>query len=106
MKKLSPYRNLYRNNKLRISAPTWNDKFELSDGSYSVSGIQDYFQYTFKKHETFANNRPIKIFINRTEDRTAFKIKKEYYLESFTSETMKLLGNKITKGKTVKMCLI
>ena len=29
----------YKNNKFKISAPTWNDKFELSDGSYSVSDI-------------------------------------------------------------------
>ena len=28
-----------------MSAPTWNDKFELPDGSYSVSNIQDYFEY-------------------------------------------------------------
>ena len=27
------------NNKFKISAPTWNDEFELSDGSYSVSDI-------------------------------------------------------------------
>ena len=33
----------YSNNKFKISAATWNDKFELSDGSYSVSNIQDYF---------------------------------------------------------------
>ena len=33
------------NNKPKISAPTWNDKFELSDGSYSVSDIQDYFKH-------------------------------------------------------------
>ena len=33
------------NNKFKISAPTWNDKFELSDGSYSVSDIQDYFKH-------------------------------------------------------------
>ena len=33
----------YNNNKFKISAPTWNDKFELSDGSYSVSDIPDYF---------------------------------------------------------------
>ena len=32
----------YNNNKLKISAPTWNDKFELPDRSYSVSNIQDY----------------------------------------------------------------
>ena len=40
----------YNNNKLKISAPTWNDKFELPDGSYSVSDIQDYFEYILKKH--------------------------------------------------------
>ena len=32
----------YNNNKFEISAPTWNDAFELPDGSYSVSDIQDY----------------------------------------------------------------
>ena len=35
----------YNNNKFKISAPTWNDEFELPDGSYSVSNIQDYFEY-------------------------------------------------------------
>ena len=35
----------YNNNKFKISAPTWNDKFELPDGLYSVSNIQDYFEY-------------------------------------------------------------
>ena len=38
------------NNKFKISAPTWNDKFELPDGSYSVSDIQDYFEYILKNH--------------------------------------------------------
>ena len=41
------YKNMkspYNNNKFKISAPTWNDKFELPDGSYSVSDIQDYFE--------------------------------------------------------------
>ena len=35
----------YNNNNFKTSAPTWNDKFELPDGSYSVSDIQDYFEY-------------------------------------------------------------
>ena len=35
----------YNNNKFKISAPTWNDEFKLPDGSYSASGIQDYFEY-------------------------------------------------------------
>ena len=34
----------YNNNKFKISAPTWNDEFELSDGSCSVSDIQDYLK--------------------------------------------------------------
>ena len=38
------------NNKFKISAPTWNDDFELPDGSYSVSDIQDYLEYIFKKN--------------------------------------------------------
>ena len=35
----------YNNNKLKISASTWNDKYESTDGSYSISDIQDYFEY-------------------------------------------------------------
>ena len=38
----------YKNTKLKISAPTWNEEFELPDGSYSVSDIQDYFKYILK----------------------------------------------------------
>ena len=40
----------YNNNKFKIPAPTWNDKLELPDGSYSVSNIQDYFEYILKQH--------------------------------------------------------
>ena len=40
----------YNNNTFKISAPTWNGKFELPDGSYSVPDIQDYFEYILKKH--------------------------------------------------------
>ena len=43
--------SVYSNNKLKISAPTWNDEFNLPDGSYSVSDIQDYFEYIVKKVE-------------------------------------------------------
>ena len=38
----------YNNNKFKTSAPTWNDEFNLSDGSHSVSDIQDYFEYIIK----------------------------------------------------------
>ena len=33
----------YKNNKFKISAPTWSNEFELPDGSYSISDIQNYF---------------------------------------------------------------
>ena len=35
----------YKNNKFKTSAPTWNEKFELTDGLYSVSVTQNYFEY-------------------------------------------------------------
>ena len=35
----------YKNNKFKISTPTWNHEFELPDGSCSASGTQDYFEY-------------------------------------------------------------
>ena len=40
----------YNNNKFKISAPSWNDTFDLSDGSYSIADIQDYFEFIIKKH--------------------------------------------------------
>ena len=86
----------YNNNKLKISAPTWSDKFELPDGSYSVSNIQDYFEYILKKHGENIDNPWPNIFRNRF----TFRIKNGYSLEILTPETMKLLGsteNKITK---------
>ena len=39
----------YKNNNFKISPPTWNEEIELPDGSYSVSYIQDYFEYIIKK---------------------------------------------------------
>ena len=87
----------YNNNKFKISAPTWNEKFELPDGSYSVSDIQDYAEYIFKKHSENVDNPPIKIFVNRIENRITFKIKSGYYLECLTPETMKLFGRAESK---------
>ena len=39
----------YNNNKFKISAPTWSEEFKLPDESYSISDIQDYFEYILKK---------------------------------------------------------
>ena len=62
---------------IKISAPTWNEKSESPDGSYSVSDIQDYLKYITKKHETKTDNPRIRIYVNKTEHRTKFKIKTE-----------------------------
>ena len=90
------------NNKFKISAPTQNDEFELPDGSYSVSDIQDYFEYILKKHGEDIDKPSLQIYVNKIENRVTFKIKNGYSLELLTPETMKLLGsteNKITKDK-------
>ena len=50
----------YSNNKFKISAPTWNDEFELPDGSYSISDIQDYFEYILKNTEKILINHQYK----------------------------------------------
>ena len=42
-------RKSYKNNKFKISAPTWNEEFELPGESYSVSDIQDSLKYILKK---------------------------------------------------------
>ena len=91
----------YNNKKFKISAPTWNDQFELSDGLYSVSDIQDYIEYILNR-QVFIDKPSVQIYVNKLENRITFKIKNWYSLQRLTSETMELLGsteNKITKDK-------
>ena len=74
----------------------------MPDGSYSVSNIQDYFEYILKKHGEDIDKPSVQIYVNKIENRVTFKIKNGYSLELLTPETMKLLGstkNKITKDK-------
>ena len=85
-----------------MSAPTWNDEFELSDGLYIIPDIQDYFEYILEKHNENIDNVSIKIYLNKIENRITFKIKKGYYLGLLTPEAMNLLGStesKITDDK-------
>ena len=84
----------YKNNKFKISAPGWSDEFELPDGSYSISNVQDYFKYILKNYSENVDNASSKIYVNKIQNRVTFKIKKGYYLELLTPETMKLLGKK------------
>ena len=79
--------------KFKISAPTWNDKFDLPDGSYLISDIQDYFDFIIRKHETLSENPPVQIDVNRIKNRIVFNIKTSYKLELLSTKTMKLPGS-------------
>ena len=95
-------KSLYNNNKFKISAPTWNDEFQLPDESYSVSDIQDYFEFILEKHGKDVDEPSVKIYVNKIENRITFKIKDGCSLELLTPETMKSLGsteNEITEDK-------
>ena len=65
----------YNNNKFKISAPTWNDEFELPDGSYSVSDIQDYFQYILEKHGEDIDNPSVQIYVKKSKIGQHLKLK-------------------------------
>ena len=74
----------------------------MPDGSYSVSDIQDYFEYILKKHWESTDKPSVQIYVHKIENRVTFTIKNGYSLELLTLETMKLFGstkNKITKDK-------
>ena len=66
----------YNNNRFKTSAPTWNEEFTLPDGSYSVSDIQDYFEYILKQHGENTDKPSIQIYVNKIKNRITFKIKK------------------------------
>ena len=96
LQKLSIYytwknvRKKYKNNNLKIIAPTWNDELEFPDGSYSVSDIEDWIKFIIKKHGTLTTIPPIHVYINRINNRLVFKIKDGYNLEL---QTLKLFGS-------------
>ena len=80
----------YNNNKFKISAPTWNDTFDLPYGSYSIADIQDYFEFIVKKHKTLTETPPVQIYVNKIKNRIVFKIKTGCKSELLTPETMKI----------------
>ena len=86
-------KSIYKNNKFKISAPTWNETFDLPDGSYDIPAIQNYLEYLIKKHETITDTAPILIYANNITNRIVFKIKTGYKLELLSKETMRLLGS-------------
>ena len=86
-------KSAYNNDKFKISVPTWNDEFDLPDGSYSIADIQDYFEFIIKKHKTLAENPTVQICPNKIKSRSVFQVKTGYKLELLSPETMKLLGS-------------
>ena len=88
MKRLLPYQILafvtrgktYNNNKFKIFAQASNDKFELPNRLYSVSDIQDYFEYILKKHGENINKSSVLIHVNKIENRLHLKLKMDIVL--------------------------
>ena len=60
------------NDEFKILASTWNYKFDLPEGSYCISDIQDYFEYIITQHETIADNSPVQIYTNKITNRIVF----------------------------------
>ena len=85
-------KELYKNNTFKVSPPMCNDRFWISDGSYSVSDIQDYFEHIIKKHETVKDYPPRKTYANKKEKRITINTKTGYHFQLLTPEAMKLLG--------------
>ena len=73
-------RSAYNNNKFKISAATWNDTFDLPDGSYSIPDTQDYVEFIIKNNETVTENPPVQIYPNKFKNKIVFKIKIGYKL--------------------------
>ena len=63
----------YKNKKCKISASIWNEEFELPDGSYSVSYIQDYFKYILKNYEKVTDNPSLMIYVNKKKRKLRLK---------------------------------
>ena len=79
-----------------------DDKFQLPNGSYSVSDIQDYFESILEKHGEDIDEASVQIYVNKIENKITFEVREGYSFELLTPETMKLLEstkNKITKDK-------
>ena len=82
-------------NKFKISTPTLNDTFDLPDGSYSISDIQDYFEFIIKKHETLTENLPIQIYPNKIKNRVLGSTKKDVDADKSSENVPKLESDEV-----------
>ena len=97
-----PGRNIkksYKNNTFKIPASTWNEEFELPDGSYSYQIFKITLNISTKKHGENTDNLSISINVNIVQNIISFRIKTGYYLEPLTNETIKLLASNKSKMK-------
>ena len=100
-------REVYNNNKFKLSGSTWSKDDNLPDGSYEMSQTQNYFlNEVIKKHESGVNSNeqsPILIYANKIINRVSFRIKTGY-----NNETMRLLGDDpiIDHGDKRKMLIM
>ena len=78
------------NNKVKISAPTGNDTFDLLDDSYSICDIQDYFEFIIKKHETLTGIPLVQFYQNKIKNRT---------VDSWNNEIVRKWGKNVDKDK-------
>ena len=92
-------KSAYNDNKFKISPPTWNDEFNLPDGSHLWQTSKTTLNLL-----SLAENRPIQIFPNKIKIRIVFKVKRGYKLELISSEMMKLLGG--TKKDMIKIEMV
>ena len=86
-------KKLYNNNKFKISAPPWSDELDLPDGSYSISDIQDYFEYIIKKHETIADDPLVQIYLNKIKNGIFLKNKDRLYIKTFIRRNNEIIRN-------------
>ena len=96
----------YNNNKFKISATTWNNKFELPDGLYSVSDIQDYFEYILKKHGENTDKPSVQIYVKKLKIGLHLKLRMGIVLKFWRLKQwnyLEALKIKQLKRKTVKM---
>ena len=86
----------FKNDHFKITAPTWDETFDLPDGSYTLPNIQDYFLYIVKQHEsdvTSSEQSPTLVYPNYIKNRTIFKIKTGCKKHMLTNEAIDLLGD-------------
>ena len=76
-----------------------DNEFDISDGSYSIYVIQDYFEFIIKKHET----SPVQIYPNKIKNRIVFKVTAGYKLELLSPELLRSTKKMLIKIKTKKM---